>query len=121
MRPCGSAVRFDVHCAYGRYAGAASAQLCTACFPGCRAPVESLTFYLLDSDARVEEIRENVEFAAAQHAEIPPLYYPHAVILLAGTPDEEAQAYARIVERVRASKLQQLNIDVVDLRAQKPE
>jgi hypothetical protein len=70
-------------------------------FQADRAPVESLTFYLLDSDARVEEIRENVEFAAAQHAEIPPLYYPHAVILLAGastkrrrpTP-ESSRAYA---------------------------
>jgi hypothetical protein len=70
---------------------------------GGAAPVPSITFYLFDSDAQAEEIREIVEFGAAQHSPIPLQYYPR-VTLLAGTRDEEAVAYARIVERLRSSE-----------------
>jgi hypothetical protein len=82
------------------------------------APVPSITFYLLDSDAKAEEIREIVEFAAAQHSAIPLQYYPLVVTLVAGTPDDEAVAYARIVKQVRSS---QGSVGVVDLREQNPK
>jgi hypothetical protein len=73
-------------------------------FGGNEAPIPSTTFYLLESDARFEEIREIVELAAAQHAEIPLHHYLRVVTLLAGTPHEEAIAYARIVDQVRSSE-----------------
>jgi nucleotide-binding universal stress UspA family protein len=84
------------------------------------APVPSITFYLFDSDAQAEEIREIVEFAAAQLADVA-LQYSRVVTLLAGTPEEEALVNARIVEHLRSSKAEPLSIDVVDLGGQKPK
>jgi hypothetical protein len=83
--------------------------------------IPSTTFYLLESDAQFEEIREIVELAAARHAETPLHHYLRVVTLLAGTPHEEAVAYARIVDQVRSSKAEPQSVDVVDLRAQKPK
>jgi hypothetical protein len=83
--------------------------------------VETFTFYLVESEAPPDETRELVEFAAAQEQATQLQSYLKSEILIAGTPDEEAIAYARIVERMRSSRSQQQNIDVVDLRAQKPE
>jgi hypothetical protein len=83
-------------------------------------PIPSTTFYLFESEAQVEEVRSVLELAADQVGRIPLQTYPHVVTLVASTEDEEAQAYARIVERVRSSRAQQLNIDVVDLREPRP-
>jgi hypothetical protein len=78
----------------------------------------STTFYLFDSEAQLEERREMVELAAEQVGQIPLQTYPRAVTLLAGTPEEEALAYARIVEHVRSSRGEAQSIDIIDLRAQ---
>jgi hypothetical protein len=83
--------------------------------------VPNTTFYLLHSDARVEELREVLELAADQVAHAPLLYEPHIVTLVAGTPEEEALAYARIVEHVRSSRAEPRSIEVVDLRTQRLE
>jgi hypothetical protein len=88
--------------------------------PGDHAPVPSITFYLFDSEARLEESRELVELAEDQVGQIPLQTYPHAVTLLARTPDEEALAHVRIVEQVRSSKGKPVRIEVLDLRAQTP-
>jgi hypothetical protein len=89
-------------------------------FQGLPALVPNTTFYLLDSDAQVEELREVLELAANQVTHTPLLYEPHIVTLVASTAEEEALAYARIVEHVRSSKAEQ-SIEVVDLRTQRPE
>jgi hypothetical protein len=85
------------------------------------APVPSIKFYLFDSDVQAEEVREIVEFAAAQHSAIPLQHYPRVVTLVAGSPDDEAVAYARIVKQVRSSQGEPQSVDVVDLREQKPQ
>jgi hypothetical protein len=89
-------------------------------FQGSSARVPNTTFYLLDSDAQVEELREVLELAADQVTHTPLLYEPHIVTLVASTAEEESLAYARIVEHVRSSKAEQ-SIEVVDLRTQRPE
>jgi hypothetical protein len=90
-------------------------------FRGDPALVPNTTFYLLDSDAQVEQIRERLELAADQVTHTPLLYEPHIVTLVASTREEEALAYARIVEHVRSSKAEPQSIEVVDLRSQRPE
>jgi hypothetical protein len=90
-------------------------------FRGDQALGPSTTFYLLNSDAQAEELREVLELAADQGAHTPLPYYPHVVTLVAGTPDEEAVAYARIVEHLRFGKGKPESIEVVDLRMQETE
>jgi hypothetical protein len=87
---------------------------------GSSEAVPSMTFYLFDSEARLDEIRELVELAADQVGQIPLQTYPQVVMLLAGTPEEESLAYSRVVEHARFSKGKPLSIEVIDLRAQKP-
>jgi hypothetical protein len=79
--------------------------------------IPSMTFYLFDSEARLEEIREMVELAADQVGQIPLQTYPGVVTLLAGTPEEEAHAYARIVDEVRSRNHGPVSVEVLDLRA----
>jgi hypothetical protein len=79
--------------------------------------IPSTTFYLFDSEARLEEIRGLVELAEDQVGQIPLQTYPRAVSLLARTPDQEALAYARIVDEVRSSNHGPVSIEVLDLRA----
>jgi hypothetical protein len=89
-------------------------------FHGNPEPDRGIILYLLDSDAQREEIRHGVVPAAAEVAQIPLPSYPNVVTLLARTADEEALAYARILEEVRSRKGEPLSIEVIDLRAQKP-
>jgi hypothetical protein len=88
---------------------------------GNAAAVSSVTFYLLDSEARFEETREFIDLAADQVGQIPLQTYPRVVTLLARTPDEEALAYARIVEQIRSSEAEPQSVAVVDLRERKPK
>jgi hypothetical protein len=88
-------------------------------FQSDSAPAVSVTFYLFDSEAQLEEMRDWVELGADLVGQIPLQAYPHAVLLVAHKPDQEALAYARIVECVRSSTSQPERIEVVDLREQK--
>jgi hypothetical protein len=85
------------------------------------APVPSLTFYLFDSEAQVEEKRKLLELAADQVAHTPLLHYPHVVTLVASTAEEESLAYAKIVKQVRFREGEPLSIEFVDLRTQEPK
>jgi hypothetical protein len=90
-------------------------------FQGDPAPAESMAFCLVDSESNIEQIRQSAGFVAAEAAQTPWLPYPSVMTLLARTPEEEALAYATIVEAVRASQRQPLHIEIIDLRGLKPE
>jgi hypothetical protein len=89
-------------------------------FQGHQAQVPGITFYLLDSEAQLDEIKEIVELAAKEVGQGPLQTYQRVITLLAQTPDEEALAYARIVDDVRSSRGEPLSIEIVDLRAHNP-
>jgi hypothetical protein len=80
------------------------------------AAAPSVTFYLLYSEAQVEEIRELVELAGDHIHQI-----PLVITLVARTAEEEALSYARIVEHLRSGKGKPESIEVVDLRMQETE
>jgi hypothetical protein len=82
--------------------------------------IPSISFYLLETEAQFEGTTEIVELAATQVGATPLQNYP-VVTLVAGTPDDEAVAYARIIEHVRSSNAEPRSINIVDLRGQKPK
>jgi hypothetical protein len=88
---------------------------------GDSSPVESVKFYLLDSEAQLEEIKQLVELGADHLSEMHMQPYPRFVTLLARTQEEDTLADARIAEEVRSREGHSLSVAVLDLRTAKPE
>jgi hypothetical protein len=81
-------------------------------------PTPRISFYLVDSQAQFEEVRELAELVADVVEGLPIQSPPRVVTLFAHTAEEEALANARIVAELLSSKGEPRSIEVIDLRAQ---
>ena len=83
--------------------------------------IPSTTFYLLEIEAQFEEIKGGLGTCGRSNRGHTASDLPARRTSRRWYPDEEAVANARILDQVRSSEGAPLSIEVIDLRAQRPE